>query len=178
MATLECTIRLNGEAKAVEKTLSFGAGKTVEALAAAAGFKASSTAVYFAGGVPVAGDKVLSECGTPLPVFSAGRSGITLEEVARHKSDSEGSWMVLDAGRVFNEAELGLRTWVVYDITEYLDDHPGGKNIMLTNSGACPGGATARARHSPTTRTHSSVTTFGPFPPLARAPPHRRQGRH
>jgi hypothetical protein len=136
MAELQCTVRLNGGAKAVEKKLSIGADKTVAALLAAAGFKADAAAVYFAGGVPVPGDRLLSEfSASPPPVFCAGRSGITMQEVARKKSD-EGSWMVLDAGRVFNAPDLGLQAWVVYDVTEYLDDHPGGKAIMMTNSGA------------------------------------------
>ena len=138
MADQQYTVRLNGGAKATETKLSLSADKSVAALLAAAGYKPDAATVYFAGGVPVPGERLLSEFTAPLPVFCAGRSGISMQEVARHKSDA-GSWMVLDAGRVFNAPTLGLQAWVVYDVTEYLDDHPGGKSIMMTNSGALGG---------------------------------------
>ncbi|PWN97538.1 putative cytochrome b5 [Tilletiopsis washingtonensis] len=42
------------------------------------------------------------------------------EEVKKHASE-ESVWVVVDGG--------------VYDVTSFLDDHPGGKKILLRNGG-------------------------------------------
>ncbi|PWN35291.1 putative cytochrome b5 [Meira miltonrushii] len=42
------------------------------------------------------------------------------DEVKQHKSE-ESAWVVVDGG--------------VYDVTEFLEDHPGGKKILLKNCG-------------------------------------------
>jgi cytochrome b involved in lipid metabolism len=44
----------------------------------------------------------------------------TPEEVVSHASESS-AWVIIDNG--------------VYDLTSFLDDHPGGKKILLRNAG-------------------------------------------
>ncbi|KAI8826786.1 putative cytochrome b5 [Fimicolochytrium jonesii] len=44
----------------------------------------------------------------------------TLEQVAEHKSDSS-AWVIVKGK--------------VYDVTSFLDDHPGGKKVLLKNCG-------------------------------------------
>ncbi|PWN30690.1 putative cytochrome b5 [Jaminaea rosea] len=45
---------------------------------------------------------------------------IEASEVANHKSD-ESAWVIVDGS--------------VYDVTEFLEEHPGGKKILLKNCG-------------------------------------------
>lgn len=45
----------------------------------------------------------------------------SLEEIAKHKEEDD-CWLVIHGK--------------VYDVTKYLDEHPGGPEIMLSNSGA------------------------------------------
>ena len=49
---------------------------------------------------------------------------IPLSEVAKHKSRND-IWMVVDAK--------------VYDVTGFMEEHPGGPEIMLEHAGACAG---------------------------------------
>ena len=122
--------------------------------------------VYFAGGVPVAGERLLEEFGSPPPVFCAGRSGITMQEVSRHTT-KESCWMVLDVSRVFGARGLGLKSWVVFDVTRYLEDHPGGLDIMLGSSGALTPSHPFPARHRRlrlTLLTHTQPATLLPLP--------------
>mmetsp|Transcript_37680 Transcript_37680/g.84174 ORF Transcript_37680/g.84174 Transcript_37680/m.84174 type:complete len:94 (+) Transcript_37680:805-1086(+) len=54
----------------------------------------------------------------------------TMQEVAKHTSDAEGkedAWIVIG-----NEKNGGPK---VYDISKYLDDHPGGKEVMMDLAG-------------------------------------------
>ena len=104
---------------------------------AAGGMKdvGASHHVFFVDGVPAAAGKLLSDFSKAPTNFRLGKTGITMAEVNKHNSEKH-CWMLLNAGRVFNNKELGKGTWVVYDVSEYLDDHPGGKDIMLRNSGA------------------------------------------
>ncbi|GAA5908234.1 hypothetical protein JCM6882_006777 [Rhodosporidiobolus microsporus] len=46
---------------------------------------------------------------------------LTLEQVASHTSPDKGVWLVVEGG--------------VYDVTDFLDDHPGGKKILLNMAG-------------------------------------------
>ena len=135
-AQVDCTVRVNNE----DKSVKISPSKSVADLLASASVKVGKDAVYFAGGVPVPGDKLLSDFPGALPTFCAGRSGITVEEIGKNKGEKGAAcWMVLDSARVYNATGLGLQTWVVYDVTEYLDDHPGGKGIMMSHSGAWGG---------------------------------------
>ena len=132
----EYTVYDNGK----EKSATVAETATVGELLTAAKAKGD---LAFAGGVPVPKATVLSA----LPAganIAVGRSGITLEEVKAHGKDKD-AWIVLNAARVYNAADLGLAAWIVYNITEYLDDHPGGKGIMLNNSGACASAPAAAA---------------------------------
>merc|ERR1712093_151310 len=52
--------------------------------------------------------------GMPLKTF-------TLDQVASHTSPDNGVWLVVEGG--------------VYDVTSFLDDHPGGKKILLGKAG-------------------------------------------
>ncbi|GAA5876614.1 hypothetical protein JCM8547_002422 [Rhodosporidiobolus lusitaniae] len=45
----------------------------------------------------------------------------TADEVAKHTSTDEGVWLVVDGG--------------VYDVTGFLDDHPGGRKVLLNMAG-------------------------------------------
>ncbi|EDP44718.1 hypothetical protein MGL_1200 [Malassezia globosa CBS 7966] len=45
---------------------------------------------------------------------------ITMEEVKKHAS-ADSAWVVIQGG--------------VYDVTDWLDDHPGGRKILLKNAG-------------------------------------------
>jgi hypothetical protein len=63
----------------------------------------------------------------------AVRPGVTLAEVAQHRSKTD-LWMVLHAPTVLaKEAPAGASgpQFVVFDLTSYVDDHPGGPNTMV-----------------------------------------------
>ncbi|CAN8106031.1 unnamed protein product [Discula destructiva] len=45
----------------------------------------------------------------------------TTAEVAQHKDESNGMWIIVDTG--------------VYDITNFLDEHPGGPKILKRMAG-------------------------------------------
>ncbi|PSR97705.1 putative cytochrome b5 protein [Coniella lustricola] len=45
----------------------------------------------------------------------------TTAEVAQHKDESNGLWIIVDTG--------------VYDITKFLDEHPGGAKILKRMAG-------------------------------------------
>lgn len=164
----EYTVYDNGK----ERSATLADSATIGELLAAAKAKGD---LAFAGGVPVPKDTVLSA----LPAGAAiavGRSGITLEEVSAHKKDKD-AWIVLNAARVYNATELGLAAWIVYNITDYLDDHPGGKGIILNQSGACAGapaasgGAAARARRGPFYLPAARALSLSPPPRQARTAP-------
>ncbi|GAA5829104.1 hypothetical protein JCM5353_005282 [Sporobolomyces roseus] len=53
-------------------------------------------------------------------------STYTLEEVEKHKSVEQGVWLVIKDKKEES---------AVYNVTEFLEDHPGGKKILLNNSG-------------------------------------------
>ena len=67
-----------------------------------------------------------------------GRRGIKLAEVAQHQKKGD-LWLVLHAGEVFGggqSAEPGKAPYCVYDLSDYMDDHPGGPQSLL-GAGAC-----------------------------------------
>ena len=67
-----------------------------------------------------------------------GRRGIKLAEVAQHQKKGD-LWLVLHAGEVFGggqSADPGKANYCVYDLSEYMDDHPGGPQSLL-GAGAC-----------------------------------------
>ncbi|KAG6358596.1 hypothetical protein INS49_012114 [Diaporthe citri] len=45
----------------------------------------------------------------------------TVADVAKHKDESNGMWIIVDSG--------------VYDITNFLDEHPGGPKILKRMAG-------------------------------------------
>lgn len=51
---------------------------------------------------------------------SAGKI-YTMEEVAQHNSVSAGVWVVING--------------CVYDVTQFVDEHPGGEEVLLDNAG-------------------------------------------
>ncbi len=57
---------------------------------------------------------------TPTPVPVADKPALTPAEVARHNS-KESCWMIVNGG--------------VYDVTSYIDRHPGGPGKILPNCG-------------------------------------------
>jgi cytochrome b involved in lipid metabolism len=50
----------------------------------------------------------------------AGKT-FTWDEVAQHNSVSAGVWVVIDG--------------LVYDVTQFVDEHPGGDEVLLDNAG-------------------------------------------
>jgi cytochrome b involved in lipid metabolism len=59
----------------------------------------------------------------------------TWEEVAKHKNKTTGVWIV-----VHNE---------VYDVTKFMDDHPGGEEVLLEQAGGDATEAFDDIGHSP-----------------------------
>ncbi|BGP14714.1 hypothetical protein JCM10213_002757 [Rhodosporidiobolus nylandii] len=49
-----------------------------------------------------------------------GEQAITLKEVAEHKT-AESAWVVIEQG--------------VYDVSSFLDEHPGGRKVLLNQCG-------------------------------------------
>jgi len=79
--------------------------------------------------LPTSGDMKNAREGT----YYLAEAGLSLESLQKHKTSND-CWVALDSSVVFETPESG---YLVYDITTYLDNHPGGKEIVLKNSGAC-----------------------------------------
>mmetsp|Transcript_4065 Transcript_4065/g.6628 ORF Transcript_4065/g.6628 Transcript_4065/m.6628 type:complete len:143 (+) Transcript_4065:178-606(+) len=65
----------------------------------------------------------------PTPNPNALENKIKMSEVEKHNKESD-AWMVI--GNFKNSPETGPK---VYNVTEYLDEHPGGPEVMLDVAG-------------------------------------------
>lgn len=85
----------------------------------------------------------------------------TIEECLKHCDDKD-CWLIIDGK--------------VYDVTPFLDEHPGGFDTMVSNSGEC---AESRCRPRPRPqppspcRRRRQVTTCLCLPPVCRQGCHR-----
>ena len=102
---------------------------------------AAALCALIIGGLPYPDDATLAaakyDCASPI---YAVRAGVTLAEAAQHRS-KDSLWMLLNANLVTNQpAPAGSQSaYVIYDMTSYLDDHPGGAHSMLSAAGALGG---------------------------------------
>ena len=104
---------------------------------------AAAPCALLIGGLPFPDDATLAAAKYDgASTIYAVRAGVKLAEVAQHKS-KESIWMVMHAPTITHQpAPAGEQSaHVVYDMTSYLDDHPGGPGTMLAAAGAyaaCP----------------------------------------
>src|SRR5690606_16386558 len=81
----------------------------------------------------VADQRLSFEVHTDAQPSGADTRSIDLSEVAQHKSDDAGYWMVIDG--------------FVYDLTEFVQLHPGGRRVLQAYAGMDATHGYARAHH-------------------------------
>lgn len=64
-------------------------------------------------------------------VYYLAATGLSMAEVEPHRVNKD-CWVVIDAATVFDASDFGH---FVYDVSAYINDHPGGKEIVLKQSG-------------------------------------------
>jgi cytochrome b involved in lipid metabolism len=68
-------------------------------------------------------------------VYYLAATGMSLAEVEPHRVNKD-CWVVIDVSSVFDASDFGH---FVYDVSAYINDHPGGKEIVLKQSGGLAG---------------------------------------
>jgi len=68
-------------------------------------------------------------------VYYLAATGMSLAEVEPHRVNKD-CWVVIDVSSVFDASDFGH---FVYDVSAYINDHPGGKEIVLKQSGGLVG---------------------------------------
>ena len=123
-----------GGSKAAPKTLTVDDSATISSIKSAAGVDAALTLLV--SGLPAEDTATLAASRYDNRVIVAVRRGLTMAEVASHKVTDD-LWLALHAPTVFGSAECASTTpYVVYDVSEYMDSHPGGPSYLLDAAGA------------------------------------------